>query len=98
MDEKPDAPGESSGDHWYYLKPNQQEAVGPISTDELRHLYVTRRVAKNTLIWAEGMPTWEEIGHMVALQKTDKVKINLSSLGSPKPGLSRPSAPPPEET
>jgi uncharacterized protein DUF4339 len=75
---------------WYYLKPNQEEAVGPISADELKHLYVMGRVSKNTLVWTEGMQNWEEIGHVVALQKTEKVKLNISTPGSPKPGSSEP--------
>ena len=86
---------ETPGDYWYYLKPNQQEAVGPISIDELKHLYITRRVAKNTLIWTEGMQNWEKIEHAVSLQKTEKVKLNLSTLASLKPGVTRPSASPP---
>ena len=74
------------GETWYYLKPNQQEAVGPISADELKHLFVTGKVTKNTLVWTEGMQNWEEIGLVISLQKTEKVKLGVSSPGSPKPG------------
>ena len=70
------------------MKPNQQEAVGPIAADALKHLFVVGKVSKNTLVWTEGMANWEEIGHVIALQKTEKVKLNISSPGSPKPGTS----------
>jgi len=87
-------PEASPGDYWYYLKPNQQEAVGPITADELKHLFVTGRVTKNTLVWTEGMANWEEIGHVVSLQKTEKVKLNISTPGSPKPGTGSPTPAP----
>jgi hypothetical protein len=79
-------PGSVPGDNWYYLRPNLQESVGPIHAEELKHLFVTGKIAKTTPVWTEGMANWEEIGHVVALQKTEKVKLNISSPGSPKPG------------
>lgn len=85
---------DTTQDNWYYLKPNQQEAIGPISAEELKHLYVTGKVNKNTLVWTEGMQNWEEIGHVVALQKTEKVRLNISSPGSPKPGSGNPDGTP----
>jgi hypothetical protein len=83
-------PQSAPGDYWYYLKPNQEEAVGPLTADELKHLFVTGKVSKQTLVWTEGMQNWEEIGHVVAMQKTEKVKLNISTPGSPKPGTSDP--------
>jgi hypothetical protein len=72
---------------WFYLKPNQQDAVGPITADELKHLFSQGKVGKQTLVWTEGMEQWEEIGKLVSFQKTEKVRLNItSSHGSPKPG------------
>ena len=71
---------------WFYLRPNQEEAVGPITADELKHLYSQGKVTKNTLVWTEGMGQWEQIGKLVSFQKTQKVRLNItSSHGSPKP-------------
>ena len=79
-------PIESGPAQWFYMKPNQKDAVGPVTSDELKHLFAQGKIAKNTLIWCEGMEQWEEIGKLIAFQKTEKVKLSISSHGSPKPG------------
>ena len=68
---------------WYYEKDNQPQ--GPISEAEIVQKLVSNEIARDTLVWVEGMETW-----------TAANKSRLASkLSPPPPTAPPPTAPPP---
>lgn len=50
---------------WFYASEGQQK--GPCSDAELRDLYTRRKLTRDTLVWAEGMPGWTKAGEVPGL-------------------------------
>lgn len=69
---------------WYYLHPAHQDPVGPIPAEQLREMMANGKISKRTMVWKEGMETWEEAGKVATLQKTERVTVDPKFLRKPK--------------
>jgi uncharacterized RDD family membrane protein YckC len=54
----------------YYADGDQQ--VGPIGRAELKALIKTKKVDSKTLVWQEGMESWQELGLLVRNRKNKR--------------------------
>lgn len=50
---------------WYYASNNQR--IGPVTVEQLRHLLSVGSVGANDLIWTEGMADWQPAGSVPGL-------------------------------
>ncbi len=48
---------------WYYSFQNQQ--VGPVEEDAISGLVAEQKINSTTLVWTQGMPTWQAAGSTV---------------------------------
>src|SRR5205085_6133057 len=51
---------------WYYTRGGQQ--VSPVSAEELRRLASAGQVAREELVWREGMTEWQPLHAVAELQ------------------------------
>jgi hypothetical protein len=61
---------------WYYLHPAHQDPIGPIAGEKLRAMVAENKISKRTLVWKEGMESWEEAGKVAALQRTERLPVD----------------------
>lgn len=45
---------------WYYSINNQQ--IGPVNEEDLRALAAEQKINTSTMVWTQGMPTWQPAG------------------------------------
>jgi hypothetical protein len=55
----------SPDSQWYYARGGQQ--LGPVSTAALRDLLRGGQLTAGDLVWAEGMPAWQQVKNISAL-------------------------------
>jgi hypothetical protein len=48
--------------HWYYSDGSTRQ--GPVSETELASMISTGTLHTRSLVWAEGMPDWVEVGKL----------------------------------
>ena len=60
----------------YYADGDQQ--VGPIGKAELQTLIKAKKVNAKTLVWQDGMESWEELGVFVRSQRSKRERPNRS--------------------
>ncbi len=58
----------------YYADGDQQ--VGPIGKAELQSLIKTKKVNARTLVWQDGMESWQELGVFVRSQRNKNTRPN----------------------
>ena len=51
---------------WWYAK--KQEKTGPVSASDLRHLLQAGEINLSTMIWQEGMESWQPLGEIDILK------------------------------
>ncbi len=52
--------------NWFYQQNEQQ--IGPVTTEELVNLLIQKIVAKDTYVWSEGMENWQQIQNVPDLK------------------------------
>lgn len=67
---------------WYYAGP-QQQRQGPVPTDQLRGLLAQGEVDVDTLVWREGMPTWQALQHVAGELGTGAAPAAAPSVADP---------------
>jgi hypothetical protein len=53
---------------WFYIDQTRQQ-TGPISFDQLKALWISRKITPSTFAWSEGMPEWKKIQELPELLK-----------------------------
>src|SRR5262245_20040719 len=54
-----------SADQWWFAR--RDEAVGPVSYDELQRLQSNNELKPDTLVWSQGMDAWRSAGEATVL-------------------------------
>ncbi len=60
----------TNGETWFYAR--GQERLGPVSAATIRHLLQARAIARETLVWREGMADW------LPVAKTDEFRGDVA--------------------
>lgn len=69
---------------WYYHEPGQGK-VGPLTADDMRAYYRSRRITRETLAWHEGLREWQPVARLIE-------ELGLTGI---EPDTSRPPPVPP---
>lgn len=73
---------------WYYADVAQQQH-GPVTTNELRQLFLERKLNRESLVWQEGMSQWQPLGDFedqLSIQAADSgidLRTDYASLTRP---------------
>lgn len=51
---------------WWYADKNKK--IGPVEMDELRRLLQNGKISLSTIVWQEGMTTWQPLGEVEPLR------------------------------
>lgn len=62
---------------WYYVAAGAQ--AGPVSADQIRSLFAGGVISRETLVWHQGLPTWQPLGQ-------SPLTVSLPSLNAVGPG------------
>jgi type IV pilus assembly protein PilA len=73
---------------WYYHDPAQGR-VGPLTDDDMRNRYRDRRLARDTLVWHDGMREWQPLDRCFEELQLDTIVPDAS-----RPPPLPPAAPP----
>lgn len=61
---------------WWYA--DKDKKIGPVKKDEIKRLLQTGQIGAKTLLWHEGMETWQSFDKVDELKKLDQPELKVS--------------------